>query len=459
MQQANESFFEQTTRVLEQAKKVNESIACFNYICEERALKKAKELDAKNARGEALGKLAGVFVSVKDSVCVEGMPSTAGSALLKNYLPPFSATVVERVEREDGIIIGKTAMDEFGFGSFSTNVGVGFSTPRNPLDASRVCGGSSGGSAASVAAGLPIVSIAESTGGSISSPASFCGVVGITPTYGRVSRWGLIDYASSLDKIGSMGKNVREASALLEVMQGFDERDLTSSKTTLFKISEAVSTARLVVPQELLDSCSPGVQKVFLDSLAKFESSGFSVAFERVPLFAQSIQAYYVVAMAEASTNLARYCGVRYGLQADPSAYFQEYFSSIRANFGREAKRRILLGSFVRTAGYAGKYYWKALKIRAALSREFQKLLLKYDGVISPSMPLVAPSFEDVKKLSPEEHYASDVCTIPFDFAGVPHVSLACGVEKNMPVGLQLATGFFEEQKLFGLSLAVEELL
>ena len=280
-----ESFFEQTLRVLEQAKKVNESIACFNYVAEERALKKARELDERQARGEALGKLAGVFVSVKDSVCVEGMPSTAGSALLKNYLPPFSATVVERVEREDAIIIGKTAMDEFGFGSFSTNVGVGFIPPRNPLDSRRVCGGSSGGSAASVSA-LPVSSIAESTGGSITCPASFCGVVGLTPTYGRVSRWGLIDYASSLDKIGSMGKSVREASALLGVMQGFDERDFTSSSKPLFKqTSEASAKKSLVVPRELLDSCSPGVQKVFLDSCSKLESHGFSITAESVPLF------------------------------------------------------------------------------------------------------------------------------------------------------------------------------
>jgi len=454
---ASQNAQEQVAKSVEIAKRMNKEYFFLNEICEEQALKHARQLDSQK---EKKGRLYGVAITVKDNICVKNVKSTAGSFILNNYLPPFNATAINKIEAEGGIVIGKTAMDENGFGSFSTNIGKGFHTPKNPLDSHRTTGGSSGGCGAATALLENHLSLAESTGGSITAPASFCGVVGITPTYGRVSRFGLIDYATSLDKIGTMGKTVYDAALLLEVIQGQDERDQTSSSAKTESLTTQQQTQakpKIGIPKEFLENVDDKVKQAFWHAIDKtgFECEEFSM-----PTIQYSLASYYLIAVSEASTNLAKYCGMRYGLQHELAGEknYREYFSKIRGEgFGLEVKRRLLLGAYARTKGYRGKYYIKALQVRRKLVNEFKQSFQKYDAIFTPSMPMTAPLLSEIKKMTPIENYAADVCTCPPDLAGLPHATLPTEKINGLPTGLQIITDHFKEKTLVDISFEVEE--
>ncbi len=454
---------ENAKKFFSEAKKLNEEFHYFNVFSEDLALEEAKQSDSK----KSLGKLSGYFVSVKDNVCVKGVESTASSKILKGYFPVFDATVIERSKNSGGIIVGKTVQDEFGFGSFSINVGLGFQKPLNPFDSERVCGGSSGGSAGITAkTSFSHVSIAESTGGSIVCPASFCGVVGFCPTYGRVSRNGLIDYANSLDKIGTMGKNVRDAALLLEVISGFDEKDSTSLNEPVEEFSKFVVKTPAdvkglkigIVKEFFGKGIDVEVKKTCLEKIDKLEKAGAIVEEISLPLNAKyGVACYYLIAMAEASTNLARYNGMKYGEQTELKGTFNDYFSGIRSeNFGEEAKRRIILGTFARMSGFRDAYYLKAMKVRTKLIEEFRTVFKKFDVLANPTMAVIAPKFSEAQKLSPMQNYAMDLCTVPANLAGLPHISVNAGFSQKMPVGLMFTANYLNEKALVKAASAVE---
>ena len=411
------------------------------------------------------GELNGVPFVVKDAICTHDTVSSAGSKMLEDYTPVFDATVVERLKDAGATFYGKTQMDEFGFGTFSTS--CAFGTPKNPHDEERVVGGSSGGAGAAVAAlDQPVISIGESTGGSITNPAAYNGVVGVTPTYGRVSRYGLIDYANSLDKIGVLSKNVYGAAKGLEVIAGEDENDQTTSSKEVPKYSdlEEVSDLKIGVPKQMaeLEGIQKGVKENFEQSIELLEEVA-EVEYFDAPLLDREVvlPAYYIMAMAEASTNLAKMSGMRYGFEKDPEEFedFNEYFSEVRSEaFGEEAKRRILLGTYIRKAGYRDQYYIKAAKVRTKIINEFEEAFEEYDVLLTPSMPNIAPKIDEAESLTPREVYAMDALTVGPNLAGIPQISVPNGKSSGMPTGLQILGPKFREKKLFDLAYTFESL-
>ncbi|NOX71829.1 MAG: Asp-tRNA(Asn)/Glu-tRNA(Gln) amidotransferase subunit GatA [Candidatus Micrarchaeota archaeon] len=457
---------EHTSKVIEETKKIDRDYHYFNEISEELAMELAKRTQRSVKEGSA-GIIAGLPVSLKDAICVKGVETRAGSAILAGYVPVFDSFVAQRIKEEGGIIIGKNSQDAFGFGSFSMNVGKGMKIPKNPIDPKRVAGGSSGGSAGIVAkAGFPIVSVAESTGGSIEAPASFCGVTGFCPTYGRVSRNGLISYANSLDKIGPMGKSVFEIALILEVISGHDPKDSTSAPIPAEKYTEyagkGANGMKIGVIKEVF---SEGTDENVTDSvwkvIKKLESEG--VPYEEISLptvMKYGISAYYTIAMAEASTNLARYCGMRYGAQDEISGSFNEYFSEIRTKYlNDEEKRRILIGTFVRMAGFRDAFYLKAAKVRTMIINEYKSAFRKFDFLLSPTMPQVAPTFEDAQKLTPLQSYMMDVMTVGPNLAGIPHMNMNAGAVHDLPAGFMLMADHFREGKLIQIGSFTEDVL
>ncbi len=411
------------------------------------------------------GKLAGVPVTVKDQICTRDFNTTAGSKMLEDYRPPFNATVVDRLQAEGAHIMGKTNMDEFGFGTFCTN--SAFEVPKNPHDTDRVVGGSSGGAGAATAAiEYPHIAVAESTGGSISAPAAFCGVAGITPTYGRVSRYGLIDYANSLDKIGCLAKTVYGTALGLDVMAGKDRNDTTTvDRETGFAdtLDTDVDGLQIGVPAQYMEfeGVDDAVRETVWTAIHELEEAGADVEEVDLPRLAKgyTVPAYYIVAVSEASTNLARYCGMRYGAEGDPDRNgFNEYFSEIRtAYFGDEVKRRIMLGSYARMAGYRSKYYLKALKVRRLVIDEFKQAFREYDVLAAPTMPMIAPTFDEAAELDPVEVYAMDTLTVGPNLAGMPHISVPCGTVQDMPVGMHIIGDHFDEQTILNAAYTYEQ--
>ena len=433
------------------------------------ALERAKELDQRyhfmNTFSDSLmpgeGKLKGYTVSVKDNVCVKGVQSTAGSKVLEGYVPPFDATVIAKCRAEGASILGKTTQDEFGFGTF--NVNTPYNKPLNPHDPMRSTGGSSGGAACITAvADFPHLAISESTGGSISCPASWCGVVGITPTYGRVSRWGLIDYANSLDKIGVMGKTVSDAALLLSVISGPDKYDSTVLDAPVPDYTELspVENLKVGVPKEYYgEGINPDVEKTVWKTLKGLESKGAKLIDVSLPHTKYGLSSYYIIAMAEASTNLSKFSGLRYGLQESIEGDFNQYFSKIRTlGFGDESKRRVMLGTFTRMAGYRDAYYLKALKVRTLVIEDFKKAFQEVDVLAAPTMPVIAPRFDEIEQLEPIQHYMMDVLTVAPNLAGVPMVSVPCGSSMGMPVGLHLMADHLQEHTMLKAAWEVENL-
>jgi aspartyl-tRNA(Asn)/glutamyl-tRNA(Gln) amidotransferase subunit A len=389
--------------------------------------------------------------SAKDNICAIGFQARAGSKILEGYRPPFDATAVQKMREANGILIGKTNMDEFGFGTFCTNSAFGI--PLNPHDTERTCGGSSGGSAAITALLDKHVALAESTGGSISCPASFCGVVGFTPTYGRVSRYGLIDYANSLDKIGLVTRSASDLRRFLPIISGPDKRDPTSCVQPLLRL-DGPPVKRIAVPEEALQNLDPAVLRSFESALDKLNGMGIEVRRVSMPSLGYALAAYYVLATSEASTNLARYKGMLFGVrggQIDQS--FNDYFSEVRsANFGKEAKRRVLLGTYTRMVGFRDRYYLKALAVRQLIIKEYQGLMEKDDLIITPTMPFIAPRFTEIAKMKPLEVYQADFLTVPPNLTGMPHISLPCGYHDSMPIGMQLVAPHWEEGRLLNVA-------
>ena len=408
------------------------------------------------------GRLFGLPISVKDNICTNGIRTTAGSKILHKYIPPFDAFVVKRVKEEGGIIIGKTAMDEFGHGTFSTN--CAFDVPKNPWDTERSCGGSSGGAGCLTACSdFPHIALAESTGGSISCPASFTSTVGITPTYGRVSRWGLISYANSLDKIGTIGKTVYDATLLLSVIVGYDEMDSTSLELkeedyTQYLVDD-VKGMKIGVPKEYFgEGIEEKVKDVVWKGIKKLESLGAEYEECSLPHTNVALSSYYIIAMAETSTNLAKFCGIRYGLEKKIKGGFNEYFSRVRTEgFGDESKRRIILGTYARMAGYRDQYYLKAMKVRTLVIQDFKKLFKKYECLIAPTMPILPPKFSEIEELEPIQVYMLDVLTVPPNLAGIPMVSLPCGFVNGLPVGMHIMSDHLKEKKMLRVAYTLEK--
>jgi len=432
---------------------------------------RAKELDekyrflnavAQDTTSTGAGRLQGYSVSVKDCICTKGIETKAGSRILEGYVPPFDATVVSRCRSEGAVILGKTTQDEFGFGTF--NVNTPYNVPLNPHDLERTCGGSSGGAACLTAvADFPHLALAESTGGSISCPASFCGVVGVTPTYGRVSRWGLIDYANSLDKIGCMAKTVGEVALLLSVIGGPDEYDSTVldvPEEDFADLEISVEGVKMGVPEEYFaEGVDDGVKDSIWVALKVLEGEGADLSEVSLPHTGVALSAYYIIAMAEASTNLAKLCGLRYGLQPEEGGNFDEYFSRVRAEgFSEEAKRRIILGTFTRMAGYRDAYYLKALKVRTRVIEDFKRAFEEVDVLAAPTMPVVAPRFNEIAEMEPIQQYMMDVLTVAPNLAGVPMISIPCGEVDGMPAGLHIMADHLEETKMLGVARAWEVL-
>jgi aspartyl-tRNA(Asn)/glutamyl-tRNA(Gln) amidotransferase subunit A len=408
-------------KLVEQLKKENERLNAFNFIDE-------TEKDGK-------------IISVKDNICVKGMPATASSRILHGYVPGFNATVVDRLEKSGFSVVGKTNMDEFGFGSFGLN---SEHPAKNPFDEDYVAGGSSSGSAVATAVMKNHVSIAESTGGSISAPAAFCGVVGLTPTYGVMSRYGLIDYASSLDKIGFIGKSADNIRDVMEKTVGGDEKDTTS----LSKHISNENPRRLYVVDNLMDGVDEGVKDRFEELLSKLSSMGYTVEHISIEYLEYSVPAYYILSMSEASTNLAKYQGFKYGFKVkDFSLNYNDFFMSARKQFGKEAKRRVILGTFIRSKSIKQKYYEKSLALRRSIIDKMKKIL-ENGFIITPTMPIFTPKINEVSDINPVEAYSMDMLTVPPNLCGFPHMSFPYFYEKGMPLGAQVITDHFNDYSL-----------
>lgn len=393
------------------------------------------------------GRLYGLPVSIKDCICVKDMESKAGSKILEGYKPVFDATVVKKIKDEAGLIIGKTSQDVFGFGSFNVNVGLGYKIPKNPFDRTRATGGSSGGAAGITQKLDNHIAISESTGGSIAAPAAYCGVYGLCPTYGRVSRYGLIDFSNSMDKIGVMAKDIEEIALMMEIISGYDEKDSTSLDIPVPKFTkkESKKFKIAVIKESIAKDIEKGVKDNFLKKL-----KGVKYDLVSLPLtFKYSVQVYYLIAISEVSTNLAKLCGMRYGVHESLVGNFNEYFSHVRShNFSKEAKRRIILGTFTRMAGYRDAFYLKALKVRTKIIQEYKKLYQKYDILISPTMPNIAPKFSEISKMTPLQNYMMDIMTAGPNLAGFPHLNFPSGFSNKLPTGILLISDHFQEKKI-----------
>jgi aspartyl-tRNA(Asn)/glutamyl-tRNA(Gln) amidotransferase subunit A len=413
------------------------------------AIERAGEFD----RGKVNGKLAGIPVAVKDNISTGGLLTTCGSKILYDYIPPFDAHVVERLKSEGAIIIGKTNMDEFGMGT--TTETSYFGVVRNPHDPERVAGGSSGGSAACLSVGEGVISLGSDTGGSIRCPSSFCGVVGLKPTYGLVSRYGLIPYANSLEQIGPLATCVDDLALLLEVIAGKDQRDSTNSGKEFVFDPELLNGKKLTVGIIREMSGNDDVMSSFNEAVEVIKSLGHSIKEVSMPSFKYALAAYYIIAMSEASSNLARYDGVRYGHTLEQITSWNKFFSAVRAEgFGDEVKRRIMLGSYALSAGYYGKYYLKALKVRTLVIRDFKRAFKECNLLISPTMPALA--FKIGELADPLTMYKADVNTVPINLAGVPSLSLPIFERKRLPVGMQIIGNYFEENSIIAFARKVE---
>jgi len=441
---------------LERMPRMDRDVHAFLYVAKEEAIERAREIQKRANRGEKLGRLAGVSLAIKDNICVKGMPATCASRILEGFVPPYDATVIEKIRREDGIIFGKANMDEFAMGNTTTS--GAFGPTRNPWDLERVAGGSSGGSAAAVAASMTMLALGSDTGGSVRCPASYCSVVGLKPTYGAVSRYGVIPYANSLEQVGPIAKRVEDVALLFEIISGLDARDSTSARRTAAKRIEGVKGLRVGLIKEFFgEGIQEGVRKNVLDASAELDDLGAHTEWTSIRSLNYALAAYYIVAMAEASSNLSRYDGVRYGASLEKgSADWNAAFSKTRTEcFGTEVKRRILLGTFVLSAGYYEAYYLKAQRARSLLRAEFKRAFEDFDILLGPTMPVLPPKLGD--KVTPLEDYLIDVNTVPANLVGIPSISVPAGFTGGLPVGVQLMAPHFGEETLFSVAGAYQE--
>ncbi len=445
--------------------KINPHLNAYLSLTKERALAQAERIDAMAANGDPLPPLAGIPVGIKDVLMMQGAPSTAGSKILQNYHAPYDCTAVARLEAAGAVLLGKLNCDEFAMGSSTENSAYG--PARNPADPERVPGGSSGGSAAAVAANIAVATLGTDTGGSIRQPASFCGVVGVLPSYGRVSRYGLIAFASSLDRIGPFAANVRDAATMLSVIAGHDPKDATSSPAPVEDYAAESDKAvkepgqpglRIGVPGEYFgEGLDPEVRAAVEKGIAALEAAGCQVKPVSLPHTRYAVPTYYLVATAEASANLARFDGVRYGYRSPSSATLAGMYSHSRdEGFGAEVKRRIFLGTYALSAGYYDAYYLKAQQVRRLLAEEFLRAFAEVDAIVTPTAP--TPPFKLGEKTSdPLAMYLADIYTVTASLAGICGVSVPCGQTKaGLPVGMQVLAGHMRESTAFRVARAVE---
>ena len=452
-----------TESVFEQIEKYEATVGAYISTFKEQALRKAGEIDKKVSSGEAVGELAGVPIAVKDNMCTTFGATTCASKILENFHSPYNATVVEKLLAADAVIVGKTNMDEFAMGSSTENSGL--EKTSNPWDTSRVPGGSSGGSAAATAAGLCFAALGSDTGGSIRQPASFCGVVGLKPTYGRVSRYGLVAYGSSLDQIGPITRTVGDCALLMNVIAGHDSSDSTSIDegtaavcNYLEKLEEPIEGLKIAVVPEFVSGADKEVQKAITDAIELYKKLGAEIVEVQMPHLDYAIAAYYVIATAEASSNLARYDGVHYGHRTEnPQDYIEVYTKSRAEGFGKEVKRRIMLGTYALSSGYYDAYYLKALKVRNLIRGDFGKVFEKCEAILMPVAPTTA--FKIGEKIDdPLQMYLSDIYTIAVNLAGIPGISIPCGFDKKgLPIGLQIIAPAFGEDKLLRIARMYEK--
>jgi aspartyl-tRNA(Asn)/glutamyl-tRNA(Gln) amidotransferase subunit A len=436
--------------IFNQIDKVDNFIKAFLILNKKEALKQAKEIDIKVKNGDKIPPLAGVAVAIKDIIATCGMETTCGSKILKGFVPPYNATVINRLKEAGAIIIGKTNMDEFAMGSSTEN--SAFGPTHNPWDLGRVPGGSSGGSTAAVAADETFVALGTDTGGSVRQPASLCGMVGLKPTYGRVSRYGLIAYASSLDQIGPITKDVTDCASLMKVISGHDNMDSTSVNLEvpdyLKSCQEGIKDLRIGVPKEyFIEGIDLEVKDALDKALKIFEKLGARIEEASLPHTEYSLPTYYLIATAEASSNLARYDGVQYGYRAEDYKNLSSMYQKTRSEgFGSEVKRRIMLGTYALSTGYYDAYYLKAQKVRTLIKEDFNKAFSKYDILVTPTSPTPAFKLKE-KVLDSLTMYLSDIYTVPINLAGIPAISLNCGYSKsNLPIGLQIIGKHFSEE-------------
>ena len=446
---------------MERIKEIDPTIQAFLALNEDRLEERITEVETGIREGRYTGPLAGVPVAVKDNICTKGLPTTCASKMLEDFIPTYDAEAVMRMETAGMILLGKTNMDEFAMGS--TTETSYFQITVNPWNKSHVPGGSSGGSCAAVAAGETPLALGSDTGGSIRQPSSYCGVCGLKPTYGRVSRYGLIAFASSLDQIGPVGKTVGDCAALFEIIAGNDAKDSTSSNHPLENGKDLVSGSlqgmRIGIPQELADGIDAEVKKGILDAAQIMKENGAQVETFSLGLTDYLIPAYYIIACAEASSNLERFDGVKYGHRSKPTTELHEmYRKSRQEGFGAEVKRRILLGSFVLSSGYYDAYYLKALRVKALIKKAFDEAFAKYDVILGPVAPTTAPKL-GASLADPIKMYLGDIYTIAVNLAGLPGISLPCGKDKNgLPIGLQLIGDCFQEKKLIRTAYTYEKI-
>jgi aspartyl-tRNA(Asn)/glutamyl-tRNA(Gln) amidotransferase subunit A len=459
---ARETTSEEVVRTLLERAKSAERLNVFLHLDPERILAQARAIDAQRASGAALGPLAGIPVAIKDVLCVEGEPTTCGSRMLRTFRPPYDATVIARLKAAGAVLFGKTNMDEFAMGSSTENSAYG--PTLNPWDETRVPGGSSGGSAAAVAAGLAPLALGSDTGGSVRQPAAFCGVVGLKPGYGRVSRYGLIAYASSLDQVGPFAHDLADTALLLGVIAGRDPRDSTSvdepTPDYLGTLDLPPESLRIGVVREYFgEGLDAEVAGAIQEAIKVYEEAGATIQDVSLPHSRYGIPAYYIVAPAECSSNLARYDGTTYGHraedfsarypgEADMAPMVRMMMASRAEGFGAEVKRRIMLGTFALSAGYADQYYNKALQVRRKIRGDFDAAFQEVDVLLGPVSP--TPAFKlGERTADPLEMYLSDIYTITANLAGIPGISIPCGLTKeNLPIGLQLLAAPFAEEKL-----------
>ena len=448
---------------LNRIEKLQPEINAYITVCKDDAIKQAEEADKRLSSGNA-DILTGIPLAIKDLICTKGIRTTCGSKMLENYIPQYNATVYEKLLCQNIVTLGKANMDEFAMGS--SNETSYYGTVKNPVDYERVSGGSSGGSAAAVASNQCVASLGSDTGGSIRQPASFCGVVGVKPTYGRVSRFGLVAFASSLDQIGPIGKNVEDCAVLMNVISGYDEKDSTSvNKSVPDYLSslkkECLKGLRVGMPKEyFIEGINIDVRKNLENALHNMEKEGAEIVEISLPHTELAVAVYYIIAPAEASSNLARYDGVKYGFRAEQYEDLIDMYKKTRSQgFGDEVKRRIMLGTYALSSGYYDAYYLKASKVRNLIKQDFEKAFEKVDVIACPVTPSTA--FKIGEKIdNPLDMYLNDIFTIPLNLSGTCGLSLPVGKDSfNLPVGMQLIGNFFEEEKILNIAYNVEKLV
>jgi len=462
LQKGEVSARELTESCLTRIASVDDQVHAFLEVTRERALADADRIDIARAAGEELPPLAGIPIAIKDNLCTRGIRTTCSSRMLEDFVPPYESTVTERLWRAGGVLIGKTNLDEFAMGS-STETSA-FGPSRNPWNPERVPGGSSGGSAAAVAAGECWAALGSDTGGSIRQPASFCGVVGLKPTYGRVSRWGLVAFASSLDQVGPFSTSVADAAELLQVIAGADPRDATCLKAPVpdyvAALDQPVKGLRVGIVRECFaaEGLDPAVKASVLAAAAQLQALGCELVEVSCPRFNDGIATYYVIAPSEASANLARYDGVKYGYRSEASGSLAEMTARSRAEgFGDEVQRRILIGTYALSAGYVDAYYKKAQQVRSLIRRDFERAFASVDVLLTPTSPSTAFRF-GAHSEDPLAMYLADLLTIPANMAGLPAISVPCGFDQQgLPIGVQLITGVLQEELLLQVAHQYEQ--